>query len=106
MKVFISQPMRGLDDREVLSIREKVFNAYKERHPDAELIPSFMTKDGGKFWDEEAIPHPELRNLGQAIAYMSDADVLLLVKGWELHPGCRIEQKVASYYGIPIDYAV
>lgn len=104
MKVFISQPMRGLDTKEILEVREEVFNEYKKRHPDAELIPSFMT-DGGKFWDEEESPHPQLRTLGQSIAFMSDADVLLLVQGWEMSPGCRVEQKVARYYGIQIDYA-
>lgn len=103
MKVFISTPMRGLDNDEILEIRKEAFEAYKERHPDAELIPSFIY-DGGKFWDEEECPHPELRYLGQAVAFMSDADVLLLTAGWEHYPGCRIEQKVARYYGIPIDY--
>lgn len=103
MKVFLSQPMRGLDNEKIITQREVIFNNFKEKHPDAELIPSFVT-DGGKFWEDEECPHPELRALGQSVAFMSDADVVLLAPGWEAFPGCRIEQKVARYYGIPIDY--
>lgn len=104
MRVFISQPMRGFSNDEIMALREEAFNEFKEEHPDAELIPSFMTRDE-KFWeDTEDIPHPELEALGQSVAFMSSADILLLMPGWEAFPGCRIEQKVARYYGIPIEY--
>lgn len=43
MKIFISQPMRGKTDEEILEERTKAIDIAKERyHADVEIIDSFF----------------------------------------------------------------
>ena len=99
MKVFISQPMSGLTDAEICVIRDKVFMEYQAEHPDAVLMDSYdaIKKRFGEF---HAYEHPNVAMLAQAIDVLANADVVIFAKGWENHRGCRIEDKVATYYDI------
>jgi hypothetical protein len=99
MKVFISQPMRGRTDEEILSERDNIFNTYADEHPGAVLLDSFVNESAPD------TAHPRVWYLSKTIGILSDADVVLMAKGWESYPGCRIEQKVATYYDIPVKYA-
>jgi hypothetical protein len=105
MKVFISQPMRGLSDAEIISVREKIFGDFKAEHPEAELIDSYG-KIKSQLGMYNPYAHPKVAMLGTALESLAQADVALFAKGWENAPGCRVEQKVASYYDIPKEYVV
>ena len=99
MKVFVSQPMSGLTDLEIVTTREKIFEDYKSEHPDAVLIDAYaeIKKRMGEYYTYQ---HPNVAMLAQAIDALADCDVVLFAKGWENHRGCRIEEKVATYYDI------
>ena len=104
MKVFVSQPMSGLTNGEIIAIREKVFGDYKADHPNAVLMDSYtdIKKRMGEYYTYE---HPNVAMLAQAIDMLADSDVVLFAKGWENHRGCRIEDKIATYYNIHKEYA-
>ena len=104
MKVFVSQPMSGLTDAEIIAIREKVFGDYQADHPNAVLMDAYTSikKRFGEFYTYE---HPNVAMLAASIDMLADADVILFAKGWEKHRGCRIEDKVATYYDIKKEYA-
>lgn len=92
MKVFISQPMNGLTDQEILEKRKELTAAY----PDAEIIDSFF----------EGAPHDAtpLWFLGESIKLLGTADIVIFAKGWEKKRGCRIEHACAVEYGIETVY--
>ena len=93
MKVFISQPMRGLDDDTILAVREKALNAVKEmyREEEIELIDSF-------FKDAPVDAKP-LWYLGDSIRLLSEADLVVFVNGCEKDTrGCKIEYACAEAY--------
>lgn len=94
-KLFISQPMRGKTDEEILSVREKAI-ASAERHlgEKVEVIDSFV-----KNAPVEAKP---LWFLGKSLELLSAADVVYFAKGWEEARGCRIENTCAIEYGIDL----
>lgn len=92
MKVFISQPMKGRSDSEILSERNEIADTFD----DAEFIDSF-SKDPAPDGCNEAI-----WKLGKAIQLMSQADVVVFAPGWIDARGCRIEYKIAEDYGIQI----
>lgn len=47
MKVFISQPMKGLSEKEIKSNREKAIKNIKNLYgDDAEIIDSYIDSDG------------------------------------------------------------
>ena len=103
MKVFISQPMSGLTDAEIITIREKIFGEYQAEHPDAVLMDSYaeVKKRMGEYYTYQ---HPNVAMLAQAIDMLADSDVVIFAKGWEHHRGCRIEDKIATYYDIHKEY--
>lgn len=103
MKVFISQPMSGLTDAEIIAVREKIFGDYEADHPGATLMDAYseIKKHMGEFYTFE---HPNVAMLGEAVQALADSDVILFAPGWENHRGCRIEQKIATYYDIPMEY--
>lgn len=95
MKVFISQPMRGKSDEDILSERklmiEKVEKSATEK---PEVIDSF-------FQNAPAEANP-LWFLGKSIELLSTADVAVFAKGWEDARGCHIEHECCVQYGIKI----
>lgn len=103
MKVFISQPMSGLTDAEIIAVREKIFEDYYTDHPHAELLDAYsvIKENMGEYYTYN---HPNVAMLSTAIRALADAEVVLMAPGWEKHRGCRIEQKIAAYYDIPIEY--
>lgn len=90
MKVFISQPMKGLSEKEIKSNREKAIRKIKSLYGnDAEIIDSFIEGEGNSLWF-----------LGKSIELLSTADVAYFLKEWNKARGCRIEYMCASNYGI------
>lgn len=90
MKVFISQPMKGLSEKEIKSIREKAIKNIKNLYgDDVEIIDSYIDSDGTPLWC-----------LGKSIELLSTADIAYFVKDWNTARGCRIEYMCADNYGI------
>lgn len=90
MKIFISQPMKGLSEKEIKSNREKAIKKIKSLYgDDAEIIDSYIGGGGTPLWC-----------LGKSIELLSTADVAYFLKGWNTARGCRIEYMCADNYGI------
>lgn len=94
-KLFISQPMKGKTDAEILAVREKaIASAERELGEKVEVIDSFFQNA-----PTEAKP---LWFLGKSLELLSTADVAYFAKGWEEARGCRIENTCAIEYGIEL----
>lgn len=94
-KVFISQPMNGKTDEEILEVRNKAIESASELlGEEVEVIDSFF-KDA----PHEAKP---LWFLGKSLELLSTADVAYFAEGWENARGCRIENECAVAYGIVV----
>lgn len=95
IRLFISQPMKGKTDEEILAVREKAVASAKKILPDGEevaVIDSF-------FQNALADARP-LWFLGKSLELLSTADVAYFAKGWQDARGCRIENTCAIEYGI------
>lgn len=94
IKLFISQPMRGKTDEEILAEREKAIKFFKAifEEVEIEVIDSLFKE----------VPHDAnpLWYLAKSLELLSTADVAYFVKGWENYRGCKIEYKCAKEYGI------
>ena len=94
-KLFISQPMRGKTDEEILAVREKaIASAERNLGEKVEVIDSF-------FQNAPAEAKP-LWFLVKSLELLSTADVAYFAKGWEDARGCRIENTCAIEYGIDV----
>lgn len=97
-KIFISQPMRGLTDEEILKAREEILiKAEKKMGKPVELIDSFIEDYPG-----EINKHIPVFYLGKSIQFLSQADVAYFGGDWRNARGCKIEHEVAKQYGIEI----
>lgn len=97
MRLFISQPMKGKTDEEILKARERAIESakkYLDANEEVEVIDSF-------FQNAPADARP-LWFLGKSLELLSTADVAYFAKDWETARGCRIENTCAIEYGIKV----
>ena len=94
-KLFISQPMRGKTNEEIMAVRERaVESAERNIGEKVEVIDSF-------FKDAPVDANP-LWYLAKSIELLATADVAYFAKDWEKYRGCRIENTCAIEYGIDV----
>lgn len=95
-KLFISQPMRGLTDEEILRAREEIkVKAERIIGEEVEVLQSF-------FEDYKPVGNMPVAYLGKSISLLAEADIVYFGEGWEEARGCKIEYQVAKEYGIDI----
>lgn len=96
-RLFISQPMRGKTDEEILAVRERAIASAKKylgENEEVEVVDSFFQNaptDARPLWF-----------LGKSLELLSTADVAYFAKGWEDARGCKIENTCALEYGIDV----
>lgn len=94
-KLFISQPMNGKTDEEILKVREKAIKSAEDKLGEkVEVIDSFF----------QNAPHDAkpLWFLGKSLELLSNADVVYFARGWEEARGCKIEHQCAVEYGVDL----
>ena len=95
-KVFISQPMKDKTNQEIEQERKEIIEKAEKYFGEIEVIDSFF-KDA----PHDAKP---LWFLGKSLELLSNADAIVLGKGWKNSRGCRIEHECAVQYGISVIY--
>lgn len=92
-KLFISQPMNGRTDEEILRERyAAVAEAEQIIGEPVTVLDSFFENapsDAGPLW-----------YIGQSILLLAFADAVYFCKGWQNARGCRIEHECAKEYGL------
>ena len=89
-KVFISQPMNGYSDAEILRIRSEAVTKAAVKLGPIKVIDSFFEgapTDAKPLW-----------YLGESLKKLSEADAVYFAKGWQNARGCRIEHEAAVAY--------
>lgn len=95
-KVFISQPMNGKTDDEILAERQAIIELAKEDLGEIEVIDSFFIE----------APHDAkpLWFLGKSFELLADADISYFADGWQSARGCKLEHDACEAYGINTVY--
>jgi hypothetical protein len=91
-RVFISQPMRGKTDEEILAERKSLEASVKRWDPEAQIIDSYFADFNGN----------RLQFLAKSIGKLAEADAAIFGKGWEKMSGCKVEHLCCEEYGIEI----
>ena len=95
MKVFLSHPMHGLTEEQIMSIRDSAYYYLRSVYGNIEIIDNLhmyeAPKNSGRLWQ-----------LGRSIQQMEEADAIYFSEGWENARGCLIERQVAEKYGLRI----
>ncbi|MEG1519321.1 MAG: DUF4406 domain-containing protein [Cetobacterium sp.] len=94
-KLFISQPMRGKSDGEILRVREEIrLKVQENTEAPVELLQSFF--------QGEPFGNVPVAYLGKSIMLLAEADIVYFGEGWRDARGCKIENTVAREYGLNI----
>lgn len=97
-RVFISQPMKGKTEKQILEKRMEAIDKVADIYSDEEVI---IGESYNKDYSENKNP---LRCLSKSLEIMSTCDVCVFVEGWDNARGCKIEHECAKQYGYNILY--
>ena len=108
--IFISQPMTGKSEEEILATRQKeidkihqLFDADGEQ---VNIIDSYIddaTRNEFQGRMGDAI-NWDIYWLSQSLQKLALADTIWLCEGWEYSKGCNVELECAISYGLDIVY--
>ena len=92
-RLFISQPMRGKSNEEILAIRSDAIQAATDAvGEEVEVIDSFF--------ENAPVDAKPLWFLGKSLELLATADVAYFARGWSEARGCKIEHLCATEFGI------
>lgn len=104
MTVFISQPMTGLGEADIIEQRGEAAEQIKKIYGDkVEICDSYHTDIEREHIASTYLydsPNRDVYWLGRSIETLCWADLIWFTDGWENSRGCKIENMVASLYGI------
>lgn len=91
VKVFVSQPMRGKTNEEIMKERERVKDVVKRLYPlhivKVEILDSFIKNSNSS-----------LETFIRGLNKMYEADLVYFVKGFKEYRGCKLEFEIATEY--------
>ena len=108
--IFISQPMTGKSEEEILATRqreiEKIHQRFDADGVEINIIDSYIDDATRKNFEEHASDdiNWDIFWLSQSLERLAMADIIWLCDGWEYSNGCNIELECATRYGVGIMY--
>ena len=109
--IFISQPMTGKSEEEILATRQKAIDEIHQlASKDGEqvnIIDSYIDDATRKHFEERASDdiNWDIYWLSQSLQKLSLADMIWLCDGWKHSKGCNVEHECAIQYGLDIVYS-
>lgn len=106
VKLFVSQPMTGLSDDEIMMARASAIRSaeYKIRGKTNIFTPQKVLVVIDSFFQDAPTDAKHLWYLGESLKKLSEADVVIFAKNWQKSRGCKIEHEAAVNYGIEVMY--
>ena len=108
--IFISQPMTGKSEEEILATRqreiEKIHQRFDADGVEINIIASYIDDATRKHYKEHVSDdiNWDIFWLSQSLERLAMADIIWLCDGWEYSNGCNIELECATRYGVGIMY--
>ena len=99
-KLFISQPMKGKTDEEILREREQAVREAEKYLEENGMREEVLVIDS--FFQGAPVGARPLWFLGKSLELLSTADLVYFAKDWEKARGCRIEHLCAVQYELQI----
>ena len=108
--VFISQPMTGKSEEEILATRQeaidKIHQLFDADGEQVNIIASYINDATRKRFEEHVSDNInwDIYWLSKSLERLAIADTIWLCDGWEYSKGCNIELECAIQYGLSIVY--
>ena len=108
--IFISQPMTGKSEGEILATRQKeidkIHQLFDADGVEINIIDSYIDDATRKPFEEHVTDdiNWDIYWLSHSVGRLAMADMIWLCDGWEYSNGCNIELECATRYGVGIMY--
>ena len=104
IKIFVSLPMKGLSNEEIMEAFHESDTQLKELFDGYDIKVLHQTLGSAIPEDEvRQYTHPELYFFGDGIkSLMSKADIVAFYHGWKVARGCNAEYELAKAYNVPV----
>ena len=108
--IFISQPMTGKSEEEILATRQKeidkIHQLFDADGVEINIIASYIDDATREHFKEHVSDdiNWDIFWLSQSLERLAMADMIWLCDGWEYSNGCNIELECATRYGVGIMY--
>ena len=108
--IFISQPMTGKSEEEILATRQKeidkIHQLFDADGVEINIIASYIDDATRKHFQKYVSDdiNWDIFWLSQSLERLAMADMIWLCEGWEYSKGCNVELECAMQYGISIVY--
>ena len=110
INVFISQPMTGKSEEEILATRQKAIDKIHQLASKdgvkINIIASYINDATRKRFEEHVSDNInwDIYWLSKSLERLAIADTIWLCDGWEYSKGCNVELECAISYGLDIVY--
>ena len=110
INIFISQPMTGKSEEEILATRqkeiEKIHQFFDADGEQVNIIASYIDDATRKHFQKYTSDdiNWDIFWLSQSLERLAMADAIWLCEGWEYSKGCNVELECAIQYGLVIVY--
>jgi len=92
MKIFISQPLTGIPEKESEAKRIEAENALKYYYNDETIEFIHHTECIAP----DSVDNKRVWYLGKSLTILANADIVAFLPGWDESEGCKIEHIVAE----------
>ena len=100
MKIFISQPMKGLSRQEIEDTRDGIIAGLKNEYgDDVEILDTFFINPEEVGLSKLSKP---LEFFAKSIEYLAKADKAYFADGWENTRGCALEHIICEKFDVEI----
>lgn len=97
-RLFVSQPMRGKTEDEIIEVRDKAIERLSRRLNEGfEVDESYFTED-----EPKDVKNSGVYWLGKSLELLSECDLVLFIGDWMSYRGCVVEYDACINYGIEI----
>ena len=103
MKYFLSQPMNGLTEEQIIDNTDKYVKTIKSIDPRMEYVNTLFFPKESDFPNGVTGDKRRIFCLGRSVSRIAECDCIVFVTDCYIHSnGCKIEYEVAKTYGIPM----
>lgn len=108
--IFISQPMTGKSEEEILATRQKeidkIHQLFDADGVEINIIASYIDDATRKHFQKYTSDNInwDIFWLSQSLERLAMADMIWLCEGWEYSKGCNVELECAIQYGLVVVY--
>ena len=93
--LFISQPMSGLSEEEILKNRQDAIKFIQDKFPEYNIVAIDSFKPAPDQGEQDFNQKTAVAMLGEALTKLALADIVYFIPGWKKSKGCQIENEVA-----------